>query len=748
LLLFFKKEVFAYFFPPPPFARHIFFKDILYVTTIAQLPQAATVNASDLLPLSQAGLLYSVSVSQLTAGMEPVINVPSGELLGRHSAGAGGVEAVAVGTGLLLSGGALAATGVDHAGFPVQTALSLSDDVVVSVAGAPGLLPVTALRGLFTAGNGIGIDANGVVTVTVSSVVGPVGPAGPVGAVGAAGAAGPVGPAGAGLNGPAAGNASGSIGSADYVAIWQNGALAWMTYGQFLGGQTISQLPAAGPAGDSDMMLVAQGGSSLSAQGFGAIWTYVQAKLPIYQSGVVELTGNTVLDSTQHNGRILVASAALTLTANFANMGTGFSCTLINLAAGPVTMGTGISSGSGSFILPPGASTDLVGLSYSGGSLVWWSGVVPNAPTITVGTISPPAPNLGFAVSGGVFNDAPTALDYSVDGGATWIVAVSPVITANAYSFNVAGLASGTYSVRVRDHANIAIVGVSNSFTIVAPSVGVNAVPAVIALGQALTVSGAVSPAGSAVQVGLSGSSSTGPTAWLNAVVNGGSWTASLTPIAAGTFYVWAEQTGTTAVQAVSSGVNVVAASLTVTVPATGTVNTALSVAGAVSPAADAVNVQLSAQNASVPSSGWTAASNAGGNFSASLTPASAGTYYVWAQDAATGVSTVSSAITVWAAPALVFGFNNPGGTYVHGVSTIPMNGPITPAQNVATQVALSTSNTVPPLSGWQAASVIYGNALWAIYYTTPAVAGNYYVWVESAAGGNAAVSSFTVTVT
>ncbi len=83
----------------------------------------------------------------------------------------------------------------------------------------------------------------------------------------------------------------------------------------------------------------------------------------------------------------------------------------------------------------------------------------------------------------------------------------------------------------------------------------------------------------------------------------------------------------------------------------------------------------------------------------------------------------------------------------MHGVSTIPLNGAITPAQNVPTQVALSTSGTVVPSAGWEAASVIYGNALWAVYYPTPAVAGTYYVWVENTAGGSPTVSSFTIAV-
>ena len=717
------------------------------MTTIAQLTPAASVGAGDLLPLSQAGLLYSVTVSQLTAGLQPVINVPTGELLGRNSVGAGEPEAVTVGTGLALSAGALAATGADHAGFPVQASLSLSDDIVISTNGAPGLLPVVALQGLFSAGAGVAIE-NGVISVTVSSLAGPPGPQGAVGATGPAGPAGATGPAGAGLAGPAVGNSASSVGDSDYVALWQNGALAWMPYGQFLGGQTIDELPAAGPVSDSDELLVAQNGNTLSVQSFSAIWTYLQGKLPSVQLAVVELTANTVLDSTEHNDRLLVASAPITLTANFANMGPGFTCTLVNLSAGSVTMGTGITSGSGSVSLPPGASTTLLGISYSGGSLVWWSGVVPNAPTITIGSIATPGLSMPFVVSGGVFNDAPTALDYSVDGGTTWVAATSPVITTNAYSFTAPGLTAGTYAVRVRDHNNVAVMGVSNSFTIAQPSVSISSLAGTVMLGSSIAVSGTVSPDNSTVQIGLSASASVVPSVWVNASVSAGTWTGSLTPAAVGAVDVWAQQAADTAVNAVSTAIDVVTASLSITAPSSGTAGTALTVSGAVSPIADAVNVQLSTQSSTVPASGWTAATNSSGSFTASLTPPAGGTYYAWAQDPATGATAVSAAITVAAAPALTYGVNNPGGSYVHGVSTIPLNGAVTPAQVVGTQVALSISNSVVPSSGWEAASVIYSNSLWAVYYTTPATAGNYYVWVQTTTGTNSAVSSFTVPVT
>jgi hypothetical protein len=718
------------------------------MTTITQLPAATTVGPSDLLPLSQSGNLYSVTVSLLTETLQPLISVPTGDLLGRNSTGAGAPESVSIGTGLALASGTLTANGADHAEFPLQATMSLADNLVINTATAPGLLPVTALRGLFSAGNGVSIDDNGVVAVTVSSIAGPAGPQGPEGPRGATGPQGPAGATGPGLSAPAAGNAASAISATDYVAIWQNGANAWMPYGQFLGGQTINQLPAAGPAADSDELLVAQGSDSLSVQSFSSIWTYLQAKLPSYKTGIVELTENTVLDATSHNSRILIASAPLTLTANFANMGSGFSCTLINLSAGSITMGTGISSGSGGILLPPGAAANLTGFSYSGGSLVWWSGIVPNAPTLTIGSIAAPAPNTPFNIGGGIFNDAPTALDYSTNGGTTWAAAPSPVITANAYSFVMPGLAAGTYSLQVRDHANIAVIGVSNSFTIAAPELAINPLPESISLDATISISGTVSPGNNAVNIGISTSASIAPPTWVAAMVANGAWTASLTPSAAGTIYIWAQQASETSVQAVSSAINVIAASLTINAPATGSAGTALTVSGTVTPAADSVNVQLSAQNMAAPSSGWTAAINTAGNFTASLTPSAAGTYYAWAQDAATGLAEVSAAISVSAAPALTYTINNPGGTYAHGSGAILLNGTLTAGQTAATQVALSTSNTTAPITGWQTANYFSNNTVWGVYAGVPATAGNYYVWVETTTGAGLTASNFTITVT
>lgn len=718
------------------------------MTTIAQLPAASAVGVGDLVPVSQAGLVYSVSIGQLTGGLQPVISLAAGALLGRVSIGAGEPEAVAIGAGLALASGMLEANGADHAGFPVQAALALDDDLVINGIAGPGLLKATALRGLFSAGNGIAIDGDGVIAVTAGSIAGPAGPQGQAGPQGPAGVAGPAGPAGLGLTAPAVGNSVSAVGATDYVPLWQNGALAWIPYGQLVAGQTIDQLPAAAPAADGDELLVAQGGNALSVQSFGSIWSYVRGKLPGVLAGVVELAGNTVLDSTVHNNKLLVASAPLTLSANFENMGSGFNCTLINLSAGTVTMGTGISSGSGGVMLPPGAQTSLLGISYSGGSLVWWSGIIPNAPTITVGAITPLVANTAFIVSGGIFNDAPLALDYSIDGGATWNAAASPVISSNAYSFTMPGLVAGTYTIRVRDHGNVAIIGVSNSFSVQAPMIALNNVPAVVAVSSAFNVTGNVLPAGSAVQAGISSSATVAPVSWVDAVVNGGSWSTGLTAGAVGTYYVWARQTGNVSVEAVSAAVSAVAASLSIAAPASGVAGTALTVNGNVTPVGDAMNIQLSTSNSIAPVSGWIAAVNNSGSYTGSLTPVAAGTYYAWAQDVASGLAQVSAAIIVSAGAAVTYGFVDPGGSYTHGSGSITLIGTISPAQNVDTEVALSTSNLVAPASGWVAATVQNYNENWGVYYSTPAVAGNYYVWAQTSAGADEAVSSFTISVT
>jgi hypothetical protein len=625
------------------------------MTTIPQLPTVTAVGPSDLLPLSQNGALFAAQVSQLTAGLQQSLVLPTGDVLGRSSAGAGAPEPLALAPGIAISGTSLLANGLDHLSFVAQSTLTADDEVIVNAAGQPGRVPASAIIGLFKAGSGITLDSAGTISVIPSAIAGPAGPTGSTGPAGPAGPVGATGPQGAGLAAPGAANAASMISESDYVAIWQNGANSWITYKQLIAGQTIDQLPSAGPAGDTDLLLVAQGGSALASQSFSAIWAYTAAKLPTVLTQIVEITGDTVLDSTTHNHRLLVASNPITLTANFANTGSGFSCRLINLSAGGITMGTGITAGNGVTILPPGGSIMLDGITYSGGSLVWWDGAVSMAPILTVAPIGAQLAGVGFDVTGGVFNDAPTALDYSTDG-INWVPAPVPTIGVNSYSFTIPGLAAGAYRISVRDHADQGVVGISASFSVATPNVTLGATPGTAVVGTAFTVAGTIFPAGNAVSVGLSSSATTAPTRLVPATVTAGNWTATITPSAAGTLYLWAQQTADPAIEA------------------------------------------------------------------------------------------VSTAITVTSNVAVSYTVNQPGSlTYTIGSGPIALNGGVSPAQVIGTQVALSTSGTTPPTTGWSGATIIDNDAVWAVYLPGPTVAGAYYVWVETTTGGAPAVSSFTI---
>ncbi len=81
----------------------------------------------------------------------------------------------------------------------------------------------------------------------------------------------------------------------------------------------------------------------MARQTFAAIWVWIAGNLPTYKAPVVEINVNTSLNTTIHNGRLLICSQPVTLTPLISNMGSGFRCTVINASAGNVTWGPGLS---------------------------------------------------------------------------------------------------------------------------------------------------------------------------------------------------------------------------------------------------------------------------------------------------------------------------------------------------------------------------------------------------------------------
>jgi Fibronectin type III domain len=436
--------------------------------TISQLPLANQVTAADEVPLSQGGATNSVSVGALLAGTQPAIIIPTDTLLGRTSLGPGGPEAVNIGSGLALNAASLAATGADHGSFALQPVLQPSDQAVISSSGLPKLLELSLLRGLFSAGSNIAIDPSGTISAAGSGSI---------------------------VNIATLPTAT-SIGSNDLVAINQSGSDLGISYADFLDGQTIDAAQPALPASSEDTFWVAQGTSTMVRQSFASVWAWIGSELPGYKVPVVEISTDTTLDGTVHNGRILVCSQSVTLMPAFTNMGSGFTCTVINLSAGNVILGAGITTSSGSSVLPVAASASLQGIAYSGGTVIFAAIMTGSTTVGTSGTPNLPGPVTGVIATSFSSNSitlswltpgsgaAPTsyAVQYRITGMSSWSTMIVPATPLNC---TVTGLAPGSsYDFQVVA-VNAAGSGVASSIANATPHQAVPGQVTDLAIGSA-----------------------------------------------------------------------------------------------------------------------------------------------------------------------------------------------------------------------------------------------------------------------
>jgi hypothetical protein len=318
-----------------------------------------------------------------------------------------------------------------------------------------------------------------------------------------------------------------------------------------LSGETVDQLQAATVAADTDQLAVDQGGATLVRQTMAAIWSYIEAKLPIATQRVVELTTNTVLDATAHNDAILVCSQPLTLSANFANMGSGFACDVLNLSTGLVTMGTGITVGSGQPTLAARLAARLVAVTYSGGNLVFWAGSPAAASTTSGGsTVS----SGGSTVSSG--GSTVSSGGSTVSSGGSTVSSGGSTVSSGGSTVSSGGSTVSSGGSGVTSGGSSTSGGVTVAF-VTAPSGSYARAQTGVAVNATLYPG----TAATGLQFGFSTSVTAAPTTWTAAVlVNTQSsgatfWGTYLTmPSAAGTYYCWAQAVGGAA-SAVSAAV-------------------------------------------------------------------------------------------------------------------------------------------------------------------------------------------------
>ena len=139
--------------------------------TIDELPSATGTGPQDLLPIDQGGVTRSVSVAEVLASAQPLIEIPSPSVLGRSSLGPGGPESLAVGLGIAVQNATIAANGTDHASFIQATSFVTGDEVIINSSGTPKQLPIPALRALYSPGNNVTISGSGVIGATTDPSV-------------------------------------------------------------------------------------------------------------------------------------------------------------------------------------------------------------------------------------------------------------------------------------------------------------------------------------------------------------------------------------------------------------------------------------------------------------------------------------------------------------------------------------------------------------------------------------------------
>ena len=136
-------------------------------------------------------------------------------------------------------------------------------------------------------------------------------------------------------------------------------------------GETADQLTAAAIASDSDTALVAQGGKTLFAQPFSAMWTWIQGHLPGYllPQVTVSVSGGVQLDNSAHNQRVLLITAAgVTLLPLVASLGPGFACDVINASGSTVAL-SGITTNTGADTIAVGGIARILAVTPPSGSL-------------------------------------------------------------------------------------------------------------------------------------------------------------------------------------------------------------------------------------------------------------------------------------------------------------------------------------------------------------------------------------------
>lgn len=347
--------------------------------------------------------------------------------------------------------------------------------------------------------------------------------------------------------------------------------------------ETVDALPVVSVFAGSDELLTRQGGTDVLRGAISDLMTYVFSQFNTYTMPKLTLTGSTTIAATTHAGRILIVTGAGTITFNDALWADGQRCFITNHATVPITLAstTGtMSFGSVTNTLAVGAMVEIVRYTYD--SVIYYK--APGASALAPITVNTPG-NIVFGaallVTGSYGQSSTTSLQYSLDGGNTWLPATGAALTSGVFSFSVAGVAASAtaYVVHVRDTANTALAGVSGQFMVSTGALIAVTTPTGVNTGQNLTIAGTYTGTPTSIQYSYD---ATGVWNTLIALPAGGVFSGSvLAPATAGAHTVTVRFSNATSVTAVSGSFTMTAVPyITIVTPADHALGSDITVSG------------------------------------------------------------------------------------------------------------------------------------------------------------------------
>lgn len=472
-----------------------------------------------------------------------------------------------------------------------------------------------------------------------------------------------------------------SMAGTDEVGIVQGGDDKTITLANLLNAETIDLLTASGAASDTDTIMTAQGGGNiLTRQTLAALWSWVATHIPGYKMPVLEITGNLTVDAT-YNGKILVVTApGVVISPNFSLMGSGFECEIVTSGAGTVVWGMGVTATNGASGLPVSSYANLLAFTSSAGNVVMAS----------IGVSSGSGVSVPGSISGLTFGSATAstlAFTWSAPssgGSATYYQAQYRVTGTSTWT-----AAPGTAILS----AVITGLTASTEYDVQVAAGNSAGLSAYSGTMNGTTSSSLLAPPGT--PTGLTAGSATPATMPL-------SWTAPSSGGAVATYTVqyrvtsvggtWTEVTGLTATSATITGL----ASST------------------------QYDFQVSAVNGG-GSSSFTATTNG------------------------TTTATGNYLLTIGTRPTAGPFAHGLSGSIAEGVNDNSATADGSYTSPAAVSLGWSLSNSIPPTTGLQAATFtnLDGHNQWVQWMSTPATAGNYYLWAIATNSGDTVVATW-----